>query len=104
MDPLREVALSISNETSEAGIARPSACETMPLQRADREAEDLCRLFLGEESVHACSAATEFVRQNKYAAQFCRKGLANLAMKVFGEFSPEAGFLANDEDERILLV
>jgi hypothetical protein len=78
VDPLREVALSISNETPEAGIARPSAGETVPLQRADREAKDLCRLFLGEESVHAFSAATELVGRINTQLNFAGKVLPTL--------------------------
>ena len=62
MDPLREVALSISNETPEAGIARPSAGKTVPLQRADREAEDSCRLLLVKKTIHAV-----FCRYNSVA-------------------------------------
>ena len=53
MDPLREVGLAIANQTPEPGVARTGPSETVPFQRAGREAEDLCRLLLVKKTVHA---------------------------------------------------
>ena len=46
MDPRGKVALSISNQTPEAGISGPGSSETMSFEGADGDAENSCSLFL----------------------------------------------------------
>ena len=53
MDPFGEVALTISNEPSEAGVRRAAPGQTVSFQSADREAQDSCRLLLVKKRVHA---------------------------------------------------
>ena len=75
MDPFGEVALAISNEAPEAGVAR------MALKRAHRDTEDSCGLLLVKQKVHACSATTEFVGRTNKQLKFARKVLPNLREK-----------------------
>ena len=64
MDPFGEVAWTISNEASEARVPRSGPGETVPLQRADREAEDSCRLLLVKKTIHAVFCRYNSVGQN----------------------------------------
>jgi hypothetical protein len=52
VDPLGNVALSISNEAAEACIPRPCPSETVSFEGADREAEELRRGLLSKKANH----------------------------------------------------
>src|SRR5450631_1956484 len=86
LNPLREVAFAISNETPKLGVAGPCSGLTVPFKGALRQAEDFGRLRLIEKRVH-CVLPLPKSWAELSAAQICWEDLASLAMKNTGKFN-----------------